>query len=217
MFNTSCEGFNGFFAQMAQYGILKIEDAQCFSVEGYIAPGSIILAVAAIILALVNTIVNKAVKQYFYNQKAELEKELFPEDGISGISGDEESHGTEGLVDTSAERIHPVPVMFTDTFRWLLIGDTVKTHETSISIQDGISEKRVEPALPAEQPGSINNENGLKGEHNTNGRTTSSVTCSSSESNTPMGANSKTKKKKSKKSKKTEQGLEQIASLEIDM
>ena len=119
MFGTYCEGFNGFFAQMVQYGLIDKEDAQCFSVQGYIEPGSIILAAGAIILIFVNTLVNKAVMQYFFDKKVELEKELLPE-----VTADEESNEKQLYKNSSSSpsttTIRPVPVMFTDTFRWFL-------------------------------------------------------------------------------------------------
>jgi len=48
MFNSYCGALDGFFAQMAHYGIMKEEDTQCFSVQGYIEPGSVILAIGAV-------------------------------------------------------------------------------------------------------------------------------------------------------------------------
>jgi Paraquat-inducible protein A len=136
MFNTSCGQFDGFFSQMVQYGILKEEDAQCFSVAGFIEPGSIVLATAAIILAFLNTVVNKAVVQYFYDQKSELEKELFPEDGVSDLSAASGADGEpseHAVKDVSMTKIHPVPVLFTDTFRWFLRSDSQNKESMSDS------------------------------------------------------------------------------------
>ena len=207
---------------MAQNGVLKAEDAQCFSVEGYIEPGSVILAVAAVILALVNTFVNKAVKQFFYNLKAELEKELFADDGISDISqsGDEESQKV-GKSNVLATRIHPVPVMFTDTFRWLLQSDDTTARDVSITITNGASKTSVEVAPPTEQALSVTkNEKAAEGEHNTIADTTSSCTKSVNESKGKEPKRAKKKKKAAKAAKKKSKqaaGLEPIASSEIDM
>jgi hypothetical protein len=137
MFNTSCGQFDGFFAQMAQFGILKVEDAQCFRVEGLIEPGSVVLAVAAVFLAFLNTVVNKAVAQYFYDQKSELEKELFPDDGVfdlSASSGGDIELSEQAVKDLNIAKVHPVPVLFSDTFRWFLMSDS--RSKTPVSAED---------------------------------------------------------------------------------
>lgn len=125
MFNTSCGQFDGFFARIVQFGILKPEDAQCFSVEGFIEPGSIILAVSAVLLALLNTIVSKAVTQYFYDQESELEKLLFDDDSMSHLSpsnspDQEAKEPAEQAEKHTTTTNYRIPVLFTDTFRWLL-------------------------------------------------------------------------------------------------
>jgi hypothetical protein len=114
MFNSYCGAFTGFFAEMVHYGIMAKEDAQCFSVQGYIEPGAVILVAAAVILIFVNTMVNKAVAQYFFDKKVELEKKLLPDVTI------DEEFGGKPVKDDLSMTIHPVPVLFTDTFRWCL-------------------------------------------------------------------------------------------------
>jgi hypothetical protein len=136
MFGTYCEGFNDFFAQMVHYGLIEKEDAICFSVQGKIEAGSIVLAAGAIILILVNTFVNKAVTQYFFDKKVEVEKELLPE-----VADDEESNGKQLYKDSSlsssSTTIHPVPVMFTDTFRWCLHHGTSSDNVETIGSDNG--------------------------------------------------------------------------------
>jgi hypothetical protein len=121
MINSYCDGLKDTFAQLVYYGILKEEDAQCFTVHSSIESGSFILAAGAILLALLNTFVMKAVVQYS-RDKDDLEKTILDEEEAS-------SRSSETLPDTSFEdnsssspndRIHPVPVLFTDTFRWTL-------------------------------------------------------------------------------------------------
>jgi hypothetical protein len=103
---------------MVYSGLMKEEDAQCFSVQGNIEPGAIILAIAALLLALLNTFVNKAVLQYFHDGKIELENKLVLEGEMQLDVVDE---GQKGSEDTNhSMKIHPVQVFFTDTFRWLL-------------------------------------------------------------------------------------------------
>ncbi|KAL3925115.1 MAG: hypothetical protein SGILL_000620 [Bacillariaceae sp.] len=209
MFNTSCEGFNGAFAQLAQNGLIKNEDAQCFSVEGYIEPGSIILAVAAVLLALLNTFVGKACRQYFWDQKAELEKELFPDDGISDLSGDAEEQTKVDTMDTSVSRIHPVPVMFTDTFRWLLEGSDSNAVQQGVSpsvSSGGATEKSIERALTAEQ--ALVAEKALNSEEEKSHGGTASRTTRSGSNGSEIEKKSKKKKKAktNKNAKKSEKG-----------
>ena len=64
MINAYCGSLDGTFAQMVYYGIIKKEDAQCFRVNTSIDGGFFILAAAAVLLALLNTFVLKAVRQY---------------------------------------------------------------------------------------------------------------------------------------------------------
>ena len=123
MINSYCNGLKDTFAQMVYYGILKEEDAQCFSVRSSIEAGSYILGAAAVLLAILNTFVNKAIVQFF-RDKDELEKRCH---GVEETEDSLKSEGSVSLDDVEesslTERtsvIHPVPVLFTDRFRWLL-------------------------------------------------------------------------------------------------
>lgn len=116
MINDYCESLDGVFAQMVYYGLLKEEDAQCFSVRSNIEGGSYLLVLGSILLALLSSFVSKAFIQYLRDQ-GQAEKRLRDEEDGSDCTTHSEDGSTVG--DTSA-RIHPVPVLFTDTFRWLL-------------------------------------------------------------------------------------------------
>ena len=96
---------------MVYYGILKEEDAQCFRVEARIEGASYVLAVGSILLALLNTFVMRAVNQYFRDE--DLSKREFK--AVPGRDGEEIEDNFEAL-----RRIKPVPVLFTDAFRWFL-------------------------------------------------------------------------------------------------
>jgi hypothetical protein len=108
MINSYCDSLKDTFAQLVYYGLLDEEDAQCFSVRSSIEGGSYILAGGAVLLALVNTFVTKAVFQYFRDQVDSNEEDI-----DAAILEDAEP-------DTVDKNIRPVPVLFTDTFRWLL-------------------------------------------------------------------------------------------------
>jgi hypothetical protein len=62
---------------MVEYGILNPEDAQCFSVQGSIEPGSFTLVASAILLALLNSFVTKATRQYnYFEKRRRLQEEI---------------------------------------------------------------------------------------------------------------------------------------------
>jgi Paraquat-inducible protein A len=107
MVNSYCDSLKDSFAQLVFYGLLNEEDAQCFSVRSSIEGGSYILAAGAVLLALVNSFVTKAVFQFFRDHAESSE--------------DDDVVMVEDIEADSVDRhIKPVPVLFTDTFRWLL-------------------------------------------------------------------------------------------------
>jgi len=117
MINSYCDSLKDTFAQMVYYGILKEEDAQCFSVQSSIEGGSFVLACGAVLLALINTFVIKAVVQYFRDNDELVRKGNNDEEKVLG------SVETNSIIDADDAEIdiHPVPVLFSDTFRWLLV------------------------------------------------------------------------------------------------
>ncbi|KAL3919793.1 MAG: hypothetical protein SGILL_003575 [Bacillariaceae sp.] len=123
MINSYCESLDGFFGQMVFFGLLKEEDAQCFSVQSSIEEGAFVLAAGAVLLALLNTFVSKAVTQYI-REKTMLEKQIEEQQDKASLDGMEYEKEHSDEDPAKAGGIHPVPVLFTDTFRWLLRGDT---------------------------------------------------------------------------------------------
>ena len=65
MINSYCGSLDDTFDMLAYYGILKVRDAQCFRVEASISIASYMLAASAVILALLNTYIGNASRQYF--------------------------------------------------------------------------------------------------------------------------------------------------------
>jgi len=134
MFNEYCGALDGFLAQMVNYGILEEIDAQCYGIQGSIEPGSIALLVAAIVLALVNSVVtlanNQCLKDYglsAQDQRLESSEPIKsntaakdPTDVKEGsqTSGSSKPPSNEETTETSA--IRPFPFVFTDVYRWLL-------------------------------------------------------------------------------------------------
>lgn len=120
MVNSYCGSLDDFFSELVFYGILKNEDAQCFSVKSSIDEGFFILTVGAMLLALINAIVTKATKQYFLDQD-EPNRQSKIQEHTSRLEFAEEGH--EGNSNYLELTINPSPVLFTDTFRWLLAQD----------------------------------------------------------------------------------------------
>ncbi len=113
MINSYCNSLDETFAQWVYFGIIKAEDAQCFSVQSSIEEGSFILAVGAVLLAFLNAFVNKAATQYFRDMEKSIPL-------VAGVHKSGDLAATDMVV--VEESIRPVPVLFTDTFRWFLRG-----------------------------------------------------------------------------------------------
>lgn len=120
MINSYCDSLKETFSQLVYYGLLKEEDAQCFSVKSSIEGGSFLLAFGALLLALLSTFVTKAAAQYLRDQ-GEAEKRLQDEEdspsGSDYTSRTDEDNEVDGGI---SAKIHTAPVLFTDSFRWLL-------------------------------------------------------------------------------------------------
>jgi len=127
MINAYCDNLEDLFAQAVHYGFLREEDAQCFAVEASIEKGFYYLAAGAIILGLLSSFTTKAVTQYFRDRDPNIKsfQDSISDAGMTiAHSDDEEADDSNGAVDAGfITRIHPVPVLFTDTFRWTLRGD----------------------------------------------------------------------------------------------
>jgi hypothetical protein len=148
MINSYCDSLQGTFAKLVYYGILAEEDAQCFSVRSSIEGGSFMLAAGAVLLALLNTFVVKAVIQYF-RDKDELEKRCLDDE-----PSDAKSYHTSGTAseeeidDDRAAQIHPVPVLFTDTFRWTLRRDDQGINSSRSFVPEAVAKQEWQSLLP---------------------------------------------------------------------
>lgn len=128
MINTYCENLKETFAQMVYYGILKEEDAQCFRVEARIEGATYCLTAASIALALLNTFVTRAVNQYF--RDAEMSRKEFK--ATPGRDGEEVED-----IHVARSRVEPVPVLFSDAFRWFLVREDSDPCRRVFVAQDG--------------------------------------------------------------------------------
>jgi len=125
MVNSYCGGLSDVFSQFVYYGILDKRDAQCFRVESSLDTASYILFAAAVLLALLNTLVGNAVFQYF------REKELFAR---HEELNQHHHHDFNDEADDIACQIQPAPVLFTDKFRWLLHREDPVAQQSQTSV-----------------------------------------------------------------------------------
>ena len=119
MINPYCESLRGIFAELVYYGLLKDEDAQCYRADVNVEPTFYVLLVGALLLALVNMFVMKAASHYFRDEdgKAKLIETATLSD-LGALEAHEDDTVSGALIDDNA--IHPVPVLFSDRFRWFL-------------------------------------------------------------------------------------------------
>jgi hypothetical protein len=127
MINAYCDNLQGTFSMLVSLNILTEENAQCYSVRSSIESGSFVLAAGAVLLALINTFVTKAVVQHF-REKDEIQRRSVDDKFLDESIDD----GVDGDLGT---KIRPVPVLFTDTFRWTL------QHVSASSSRDLFSEE----------------------------------------------------------------------------
>jgi len=122
MINTYCKNLEDTFARMVYFGVLKEEDAQCFGIISHIGLNAFILVAGAILLAFLGSFVCKANTQYLRDEsysglrlKGIDDSNIgFPDEASQTDNDDEVSEGD------IAKTVRQVPVLFTDTFRWML-------------------------------------------------------------------------------------------------
>ena len=114
LINSYCENLTDTFSALVFFGIIREEDAQCFKLSASIEDGCFVLIAAAFLLAFFHTFVTKAVFQHQRDKAAEERRQNEQPDAKI-------QHLIDTMdVDKARETIHPTPVLFSDTFRWLL-------------------------------------------------------------------------------------------------
>ena len=108
-----CSFFNEVFTMLVYYDVFEKEKAHCFRVEATILLGSYFMLAGAILLSILNSFVGKATFQYFWDKEC-IRKEAAMDESLHL---EEES---VSLDSKALKKIRPPPVLFTDTFRWLL-------------------------------------------------------------------------------------------------
>eukprot|EP00934_Nitzschia_sp_Nitz4_P004433 Nitzschia sp. Nitz4//scaffold14_size191712//8120//21306//NITZ4_001700-RA/size191712-processed-gene-0.39-mRNA-1//-1//CDS//3329536858//4423//frame0 len=142
MINSYCGSLKDTFAQWVYFGLIDEEDAQCFSVQSSIKAGSFLLAFGAILLALLNTFVNKATVQYMRDKDRTLQLSAVNMKDIECTSCPDTENRSSEL------NIMPVPVLFSDTFRWCLKGEHRDDMSRSMSEDESLLFKATSEHIP---------------------------------------------------------------------
>jgi hypothetical protein len=142
LINSYCEDLKDTFSSLVFFGILSEEDAQCFRLRAAIEEGCFVLIAAAFLLVLLSTFVMKAVFQYQRDKAEEHHRETQPRDPDAT---------TQYLVATMEveevmEKLHPTPVLFSDTFRWLLDSSPLRRTLQANTAQDSQGRTRFDRA-----------------------------------------------------------------------
>lgn len=177
MINGYCRNLEETFNVLTYFGILDQDDAQCFQVDAKIESGSYILLVAAALLSLLNTFVMNAAKQYFRDRddvishtemkdRAMKQVEDVKKMEQNGVEQEREevmrseggaSDYWEGRKDAE-DYIKPVPVLFSDKFRWFLRSATPTEELNGRAPMPPIAELADKPQAAASEPSTSDDE-----------------------------------------------------------
>jgi len=108
MINSYCGDLEATFSQLVSAGLLKEEDGQCFRVKSTLGAGFWIILAGSVFLAFFSSFVTKALAQFLLDKEEEKKKKEKISNEVVETSG------------TSIDNIHPTPVLFSDSFRWML-------------------------------------------------------------------------------------------------
>jgi len=140
MINPYCSPLHGLFAELSYYGLLKAEDTQCLRADVAVEPSFYVLFCATLLLSLLNSFVTKANAHYLHDkewEEADVANTRIPSasPGINRLDdlSDYEAHSSR----EGDRTIRPVPVLFSDRFRWFLLRED--THSST----DGSFDERM--------------------------------------------------------------------------
>ena len=132
MINTYCASLKEGFAELVHFGLLNEGDGQCFRVNSHIEGGSFVLLVGAVALAVFNSIVSKAVEQYFGDKRSHMAAKQ----NLKSDNDDSDNVEIEAI-ETEATRtnIKPANVLFTDMYGWILCKEieTTNSHNDELT------------------------------------------------------------------------------------
>jgi hypothetical protein len=149
MINSYCDGLTDTFATLVYYGVLDPTDAQCFQVKAGIESAAYLLIAAAVLLGVLHSFVVKAVAQY----ERDASQLHTPMDDTK--LGDSESGMSHKEDDEAISKIDPVPVLFTDRFRWVVRREDAVVSSRARRGLDERSKLGVEDGFPSDEPSAL--------------------------------------------------------------
>jgi Paraquat-inducible protein A len=130
LLESYCEDIGGFLSQLVYYGIIEPIDAQCYRVDATIKGGSYFYVVICALLFLLMSFVGKAARQLRYFRESHMYAVL---KSARATYMDEEPKKMSEL------KLKPVPILFTDQYRWLLQSDTGSSGRASVSEENSLN------------------------------------------------------------------------------
>lgn len=146
MINPYCAPLQRIFAELSYYGLLKEEDAQCLRTDVKVESTFYVLFIGTVSLAVLNTFVMKAVAQFFRDRETTFIFAAGQGAVVSDLGDLTEFEMSNG--EAASHKIRPVPVLFTDRFRWLLHREGTRPTITSNPVGDSAGGNREYPVEP---------------------------------------------------------------------
>jgi len=153
MLNDYCGELKDTFTNLAYFGIIDDEDAQCFKVDASVEAASWVLVVASIVLCLVNHFIRTASHQKTRDDNTPMEQRLHTDRWIQINKNDDQESSTRGASNETdedssevADNVSPITPRFTDYYRFLT------THTTGASIEECEGSDEVETAVVIQKP-----------------------------------------------------------------
>jgi len=141
MLNNYCGELKDTFTNLAYFGIIDDDDAQCFKVDASVEAASWVLVAASIVLCVVNHFIIGASKQKTQDDNTPTEQRLHTDRWIQINKNDDQESTTRGASNETdedssevADNVSPITPRFTDYYRFLT------THTTGSSVDIEIEE-----------------------------------------------------------------------------
>lgn len=150
--NDYCGELKDTFTNLAYFGIIDDEDAQCFKVAASVEAASWVLVVASIVLCVVNHFIVGASNQKTQDDNTPTEQRLHTDRWIQINKNDDQESSTRGASNetdedsSAADNVSPITPRFTDYYRFLT------THTTKASIEECEESDEVETAVVIQKP-----------------------------------------------------------------
>ena len=125
---------------------MKAEDTQCLRADVAVEPSFYVLFAGTLALALLNSFVMKATAHYFHDRDYEASGAAITISSSFEINELNDLDDYESYDDVDRSEIRPVPVLFSDRFRWgLHREDTMLSQKASDEVS--VIDERIEGPL----------------------------------------------------------------------